>query len=134
MTKLTQTVAAFVLITSLVGCADSYDKVAADMLANMKLINQTLKTVIDQSSSEAAAAKLRGLGVKMVEIQDRLNHLGKPTKEQGDQLNSKFSAEITAVGNEIAKERNRINAMGVAVSKPINEAYLSVVRPSGSSH
>lgn len=121
--------AAAVLITCLVsGCSDSYDKVAADMAASMKLLANALKGVVDKPTAVSAATNIRAIGVSMRGVQDRLNKLGKPTKEQGDALNTKFSASINQANSEIATEMARINKLGPDVARPVNEALSEATK------
>ena len=128
MPRTLHTLALLALITTVSGCGDSYDKVAADMTSSMKLLSNALKGVIDKPTAETAAAKIRAIGVSMQAIQDRLNKLGKPTKEQGDTLNVKFSAEINQANKEIATEMARINGLGDEVARPINEAMAAATK------
>ena len=118
------------LITTLVGCSDSYEKVAADMVSNMQLVSNALKSVKDKASAEAAAAKINGLGGTMDSVQARLNKLGKPTKEIGDELNAKYSADITRIGKEIAEERDRISKLGPEVIGPVDIAMRTAMQSS----
>ncbi len=119
---------AVVLITAVVGCSDNYEKVAADMVSCMNQINIALKGVNDKSSAESAATRIRSISVTMTSVRDRLNKLGKPTKEQGDLLNSKYSADITRIAKEIETERLRIAQLGTDVSRAVNEAVAETMR------
>ena len=114
--------AALLLLTFVAGCGDSYDKVAANLLANVQTVRDTLKSVKDPASANLAAEKIKSLGVEMQQIRARMNKLGKPSKDVGDQLNGKYQAQIRQVEDQIHAEHARIEALGPAVLTPVDAA------------
>ena len=104
------------------GCGDSYDKIGADILANAQAMRDTLKTVKDIPTATSAAERIKSINVEMQQVQVRLNKLGKPTKEEGDLLNTKYQSQINDAKKAIDTERERIAALGKEVSGPIDAA------------
>jgi hypothetical protein len=135
MRRITPAVVMLIVGTLVTGCgggADTHDKVAADMVKNLQTIVRVLQSVTDKNTSEAAAKQIRALGASMESAQDRFNALGKPSKEIGDDLNSKYGAQINKARNDIVAERDRITKLGPDVLEPVNAAMRAAMKvPAG---
>ena len=123
--------ASIALLTTAIGCGgDTYDKVAGDMVKNMQQLRDQLKTVTDKPSSTAAALQINGLATDIRDVKQRLNTLGKPSKEVGDQLNSKYANDMTQTGKDIAAELQRIHALGPDIAAPVEAAVENAMQLS----
>ncbi len=118
---------AFATLTFAAGCGgDSYDKIGADMVTNVQAVRDALAKVTDVPSAQAAAEQIKAQMVAKKSIQQRLSTLGKPTKEIGDEMNTKIKAKMDQASKDIATELDRIAKLGPDVFTPIESAMRDV--------
>jgi hypothetical protein len=86
---------------------DTHKKVYEEVIALMKDITKTLKTITDEDSAKAQTPALRKLGDKGKALQKRIAKLGKATKEEVADL-AKMAPEIKDTNQKLKKETERV--------------------------
>lgn len=84
------------------GCADSHDKVARDILKNVRQFNDVLETVKDTESAEKAKPKLEKLEQNSQANLQRWEELGQPSTEVAQQLIEKYRDDLQKEGQRTA--------------------------------
>jgi len=112
LTRIAAVLLVAVLPFALTGCGDSHEKAAGDMVSLMNRLADTLDTVKDKASAEAAKDKLKAIGTEMKEMKARMDKLGKPSEAKEKELKEKYEKELTAATTRIMGASMKIAAAG----------------------
>lgn len=107
---------------ALVSCGDSHEKVTKDVISLMNKLGDTLGTVTDKASAEAAKDKLKALGDEMKALKSRMDKVGKPSGDAEKKLEEKYKSEM-----EAAMKKMMSATMKIATAGPEAQAALKDV-------
>jgi hypothetical protein len=88
-----------------------FDKATAELIKIFKSTADTLATVKDESSANAAAPKLKKVGEELRALQKKMQDLGQPTKDQKEKLKEKYKKEMEAAQSNLYKEVRRVRSV-----------------------
>ncbi|OAI49925.1 hypothetical protein AYO44_18210 [Planctomycetaceae bacterium SCGC AG-212-F19] len=99
----------FTLVTTgFVIAADTHDSLVKELLGTLKDAVGVLKTVKDEKTAKDAQPKVGKISDQMGDIKKRMDKLGKPTKEQEDELQKKYKGEMETTFKGFAEELTRV--------------------------
>lgn len=78
-TRVTALVLTAMILCVLTGCGDSHERATRDMISLMNRIADTIGSVKDKPTAEAAKDKLKALSEEMKFMKARIEKLGKPS-------------------------------------------------------
>jgi hypothetical protein len=86
----------FVLLSGLCGCGgkDTHESLTKEGIDLMGEYIDTLDKINDEESAKAAKPKLEALAKKGQDLKKRMEAIGKPSKEEEERLQKKFSGDI----------------------------------------
>ena len=111
-TRLAAAALALTMPFALVSCGDSPEKVTEDMIGIMNKLGDTLGTITDKASAEAAKDKLKSLGDEMKAIKARMDKIGKPTGDAEKKLEEKYKTQMEAAMKKMMGATMKIAAAG----------------------
>ncbi len=127
MQRLAVLFAACALVT-LGGCgADTHDGLMTEQVNLMTELNETLDTVKDKASAEAAKSKIESIGEKMKSVEARAKAMEDPTPEAQTELLEKHQPQLAAQGMRLMGNRGRIMAIPEAAA--IIESAMKDAQP-----
>ena len=88
----------------------TFDSVVTQMLAKMTELNDVLRSVTDETTSKAAAPKIKAIQVDLVAIAKQANALGRPTSRKMDELDTKYGTKMQEAQMVLRKETDRVGA------------------------
>lgn len=106
---------------------DSFEAVIADLIATIKKASDTLKTAKDEKSAKEAKSALAKVGEEMQKLKTRGEKLGQATKEQEDQMEKKFKAEMEASVKSFQVEAERV------AKQPWGKELLDALKPKAAA-
>ena len=125
-TRLAAAALAVTMPFALVSCGDSPEKVTEDMISLMNKMGDTLGTITDKASAEAAKDKLKSLGDEMKALKARMDKVGKPTGDAEKKLEEKYKTELEAAMKKMMGATMKLSAAGpeaAAVLKDVMQQF-----------
>lgn len=119
-------IALLLALFTLVGCGDSHDKVAGDMVKVMEDYADILADVDDEASAKAAGPKLEKLAGRITAINERTEALGEPESEQEKSVQDKYQKKFEEAGLQIERNITRISGLDPAVSQELDRSLLKM--------
>jgi hypothetical protein len=83
---------------------DTFENLIKDQLKLMSDLCDILESAKDEATGEKAIVKLKPLGPRQKAIEERIQKLGKPTKEEEEALKTKYEAEMKKTANRLSGE------------------------------
>ena len=99
---------AFVLTAGVAIAADTHESLVKELLGTLKDAVGVLKTVKDEKSAKDAEPKVTKVSAQMSDLKNRMEKIGKPTKEQEDELQKKYKTEMETTFKSFAEELTRV--------------------------
>src|SRR5688572_4266707 len=93
-TRFAALVLAAVSSFALSSCGDPHEKAAKDLTSLMNRMADTLGSVKDKASAEAAKDKLKSLNEEVKAMTSRLERLGKPSSEIEKTIESRYQDDL----------------------------------------
>lgn len=115
---------AVVLCGVLSGCSDKYESAMEDQIGYMKEMNSILASVKDDASAEAARPRIEAVVEKMNALAERMQKIGKPSKEREAELKKKYEAQLKEVTGELMG-----NMMKLMSHPELQEAFKGMKKP-----
>jgi hypothetical protein len=99
---------AFALTAGVAIAADTHDSLIKELLGTFKDAVGVLKTVKDEKTAKEAEPKVTKVSDQMSDIKKRMDKIGKPTKDQEDELMKKYKTEMETTFKSFADELTRV--------------------------
>lgn len=96
------------LTAGVVFAADTHEMLVKELLGVLKEATGLLKTVKDEKTAKDAQPKVVKISDQMGDIKKRMDKIGKPTKEQEDELQKKYKGEMETTFKSFAEELGRV--------------------------
>ncbi len=122
LTRFAALLLAAVLPFALTGCGDSHDKAMKDMVSVMNRMADTLATVKDKATAEAAKEKLKGITEEMKAIKTRMDKLGNPTGDAEKALKDKYEKEMSEATSKMMGAAMKIATAGPEAAEVLKDA------------
>jgi deoxyadenosine/deoxycytidine kinase len=87
---------------------DSHEKIVVDMVAVMKDIAKSLAKAKDAASGKEIKPELQKLAARMDRISERLEKIGRPSKEQEAELEKKYKTAVDEAVKDFQAEVQRL--------------------------
>jgi len=110
------------MIFGMVGCGDSHEKAAEELLKAMEDLTVVLETIEDEDSAKAAVPELELLTARLESLSERIKTLGNPEDNLKRQLESEYGERFKTARESYLNEMMRIIMLGELVSDPVVEA------------
>jgi peptidoglycan hydrolase CwlO-like protein len=100
----------FIFLTAgVVVAADTHETLVKELLGTVKDAVGVLKTIKDDKTAKEAEPKVTKITTQMGDIKKRMDKIGKPTKEQEEELQKKYKTEMETNFKTFAEEINRVS-------------------------
>lgn len=109
------------------GCKDDRDSLAKKSISTMTDLGKALKSVKDESSSKAAASKVKSIVKSMQELKKKMDAMPKPSPEEDKQLQTKYEKPVTEAMKTVMEESMRI-AMDPKLMTPELKAAMDEMK------
>ncbi len=99
---------AFVMTAGVAIAADTHESLVKELLGTLKDATGILKTVKDEKTAKEAEPKVTKISDQMSDIKKRMDKIGKPTKDQEDELAKKYKTDMETTFKGFAEELTRV--------------------------
>lgn len=100
---------AFLLTAGIAIAADTHESLVKELLGTLKDAVGVLKTIKDEKTAKEAEPKVVKITTQMGDIKKRMDKIGKPTKDQEEDLQKKYKTEMDTTFKSFADEINRVD-------------------------
>src|SRR5206468_217056 len=90
-----------------------HETLTKDMVGKMQDMANTLKTVKDKDSANAAAPKVKGIAADMKELKKQADALGKPSAETDKKIRNDYEKPMMDALGDLMREGMRIQVAGL---------------------
>lgn len=94
--------------TGVVFAADTHETLIKELLGTLKDAVGVLKTIKDEKTAKDAQPKVGKITDQMSDIKKRMDKLGKPPKDQDEELQKKYKADMETTLKSFAEELTRV--------------------------
>ena len=107
------------MVLVLPGCGDTHDKAMTDMVSGMNRLAESLGSVKDKATAEAAKGKLKEIREELKAVKARMKELGDPKEEAAAKLKEKYGKDL-----EAAMQKMQTALAGLITAGPEAQAVL----------
>jgi hypothetical protein len=95
-----------------IGCAsDDAESLVKQTIAAMDETAQSMATVTDQASAQAAVPRLKALAERRKKIEEKMASVKTPPQAEQAELQKKYAAQLTEVTTRLMQEAMRVSTV-----------------------
>jgi hypothetical protein len=104
---------------------DSFDSLTGAIIKQLGKVADTLASITDKKTAEAAKPKLSEVGKTIQDLQARLEKLGKPSEEEAKALEKKYKDDTLKIISRVQSEAVRLATVegGTDILKEIGTIF-----------